>query len=108
MLLLYPLLERQPRDFELRRFCHVLKVDYDREARQATCGVYALWIDVITGEDYFQPADVVMLWPRSTMTNNHLLLTGVGIGRPYDPQTRTGVVGQEFLLPDLLRHATSS
>ena len=89
-LLLFPWLARQPR-FELRRHCHVLAVDHDSTAGRVR-GVR--YLDLSTGEEYFQPASVVVL-AGFTMTNTRLLLTG-GIGRPYEPTTASGVVGRNF------------
>lgn len=88
--LLYPWLEQQPR-FELRRFCQVLAVDYDRSAARAR-GVR--YLNLLTGEECFQPASVVVL-AAFTLANTKLLLTG-GIGRAYDPSTGEGVVGKNF------------
>jgi len=89
-LLLFPWLARQPR-FELRKHCQVLAVDYDPAAGRAR-GVR--YLDVTTGEEYFQSADAVVL-AAFTMSNTRLLLAG-GIGRAYDPATVTGVVGRNF------------
>ncbi len=88
--LLYPLLVERP-GFEIRLNCHVLGVDYDREARRAT-GVY--YVDLMTGEEYEQPAEVVVLG-AFTMSNTKLLLTS-GIGKKYDAATGEGVVGKNF------------
>lgn len=89
-LLLYPLLLSRP-NFEIRLRCHVLHVDYDRQSRRAT-GVR--YVDLMTGEEYEQPADVVVL-ASFTMSNTKLLLLA-GIGAPYDPVGKTGVVGKNF------------
>lgn len=89
-LLLYPSLRQKPR-FELRTHCHVLGVDYDRTGQRVR-GVR--YLDLMTGEDYFQPAEVVVLGAY-TMSNTKFLLMA-GIGQPYDPNTRTGVVGKNF------------
>jgi gluconate 2-dehydrogenase alpha chain len=89
-LLLYPWLSRH-KGFELRTGMHVTGIDYDRKAKRVR-GVR--YIDLRTGEEYIQPADIVVL-AAFTMTNNKLLLMS-GIGRPYDPQTRRGVVGRNF------------
>ena len=89
-LLLYPWL-RQRKGFELRSGMHVTGIDYDKHAKKVT-GVR--YVDLASGEEYVQPAEIVVL-AAFTMTNNKLLLMG-GIGRPYDPQTRRGVVGRNF------------
>jgi gluconate 2-dehydrogenase alpha chain len=88
--LLYPML-RQRKEFEARLRCHVLGLQYDKRAKRVT-GVR--YVDLVTGEEYLQPAEVVMLG-AFTMTNTKLLLTSK-IGKPYDPATRTGVVGKNF------------
>jgi len=88
--LLYPML-RQRKGFEVRLKAHVLKVIYDAKARRAT-GVQ--YVDLNTGEEIEQPADVVVL-SAFTMANTRLLLTS-GIGKPYDPVRNTGVVGKNF------------
>jgi len=88
--LLYPML-KQRKGFEIRLRTHVLGVNYDKKAKRAT-GVR--YVDLLTGQEYEQPADVVVLG-AFTMTNTKLLLMA-GIGKPYDPATRTGVVGKNF------------
>jgi gluconate 2-dehydrogenase alpha chain len=88
--LLYPML-KQRKGFEARLNCHVLGVNYDREAKRVT-GVH--YVDLLTGIEYEQPAEVVVLG-AFVMTNTKLLLTS-HIGKPYDPATNTGVVGKNF------------
>jgi gluconate 2-dehydrogenase alpha chain len=88
--LLYPVLMQRP-SFELRLRCQVTGLEYDRAGKRVT-GVH--YIDLITGVEYEQPADVVALC-AFTMTNTKLLLTE-GIGAPYNPATREGVVGKNF------------
>lgn len=88
--LLYPMLKER-KGFEIRLRCHVLGLMYDRAGKKVT-GVH--YIDLQTGQEYEQPADVVMLG-AFTMTNTKLLLTSK-IGRPYDPMRNTGVVGKNF------------
>ncbi len=88
--LLYPVLMQRP-SFELRLRTQVIGLDYDRAGKHVT-GVR--YIDLVTGEEYEQPADVVALC-AFTMTNTKLLLTA-GIGAPYNPATREGVVGKNF------------
>lgn len=89
-MLLYPWLARQ-KGFELRTGAHVTGIDYDKQSKKVT-GVR--YIDLETGEDRIQPADVVVLG-AFTMTNTQILLVS-GIGKPYDPQTRRGAVGKNF------------
>lgn len=88
--LLYPVLLERP-SFEIRLRCRVLGVDYDRQGRQVT-GVR--YLDLVTGEEFEQPADIVVL-AAFTMSNTRLLLLG-GIGTRYDPSTGTGTVGKNF------------
>jgi gluconate 2-dehydrogenase alpha chain len=88
--LLYPML-KQRKGFEIRLRSHVLSLAYDAKAKRVT-GVR--YVDLMTGQEYEQPADVVVLG-AFTMTNAKLLLMG-RIGKPYDPATRTGVVGKNF------------
>jgi gluconate 2-dehydrogenase alpha chain len=88
--LLYPLLMQRP-SFELRCRSHVLSVDYDHKSKRVQ-GVR--YLDLITGEEFEQPADIVVL-ASFTMSNTKLLLMG-RIGKPYDPKTRRGVVGKNF------------
>ena len=88
--LIYPLLRKRP-SFEVRLRSHVLDLVYDRRAKRVR-GVR--YVDLETGEEFEQPADIVVL-AAFTMTNTQLLLTSK-IGRAYDPRTRTGVVGKNF------------
>jgi gluconate 2-dehydrogenase alpha chain len=88
--LLYPML-KQRKGFEVRLRCHVLGLEHDAKGRRIT-GVR--YVDLVTGQEYLQPADVVMLG-AFTMTNTKLLLTSK-VGKPYDPRTNTGVVGKNF------------
>jgi gluconate 2-dehydrogenase alpha chain len=88
--LLYPMLLKRS-SFELRLHSHVLGIDFDKKGKQVR-GVR--YIDLLTGEEYEQPANVVVL-ASFTMSNTKYLLMS-GIGRPYDPKTGTGVVGKNF------------
>jgi gluconate 2-dehydrogenase alpha chain len=88
--LLYPMLLKR-KGFEIRLRCHVLGLRYDRQGKRVT-GVR--YVDLITGEEYEQPANVVVL-AAFTMSNTRLLLLD-RIGRPYDPLTGAGVVGKNF------------
>ncbi|HEY4342682.1 MAG TPA: GMC family oxidoreductase N-terminal domain-containing protein, partial [Steroidobacteraceae bacterium] len=88
--LLYPML-KQRKNFEVRLRSHVLGLMYDATAKKVT-GVH--YVDLVTGQEYEQPADVVMLG-AFTMTNTKLLLTS-RIGKPYDAVSNTGVVGKNF------------
>lgn len=76
-------------NFEARVGANVRRVLYKNG--KAT-GV--LYVNTLTGEEYEQPADVVVL-AAFTFTNNRLLLLS-GIGEPYDPKTRKGVIGRNY------------
>jgi len=84
---LLPILEKQT-SVALRNNCCVRKVVHDGSRAR---GVN--YVDV-GGEEYFQPADVVLLcsW---TLNNTRLLLLS-GIGEPYDPATGGGVIGRNL------------
>jgi gluconate 2-dehydrogenase alpha chain len=88
--LLYPML-KQRKGFELRLQAHVLGVNYDRHAKRVT-GVR--YVDLKSGQEYEQAAEIVVL-AAFTMTNNKLLMLD-GIGKQYDPVTGHGVVGRNF------------
>lgn len=88
--LLYPMLKERA-NFEVRLHCHVLGLQYDAKGKKVL-GVR--YVDLLTGEEYLQPADVVLLG-AFTMSNTKLLLTS-RIGKPYDPVSNTGVVGKNF------------
>ena len=88
--LLYPVLSAR-KNFEIRMQCRVTGVDYDRNAKRATSVRY---VDMVTGAEYEQPADVVVL-AAFTMSNTKFLLLS-GIGQAYSPVTGEGVVGRNF------------
>lgn len=76
-------------NFEIRPHSEVRRILYSNG--KAT-GV--LYTDLTTGEEFEQPADVVVL-SGYVFTNVRLLLLS-GIGRPYDPNTGTGVIGKNY------------
>lgn len=78
-------------NFELRTRANVRRVLYDEDNNRATGVMYT---DETTGEDFEQPADVVVL-AAFAFTNNRLLLLSE-IGETYDPETREGVIGRSF------------
>ena len=88
--LLYPLLATRP-SFELRLQSHVVGIEYDKHAKRAR-GVR--YIDLQSGEEFIQPADVVVL--GAFMTGNTQLLLNSKIGTPYDVKSGRGVVGKSF------------
>ena len=77
--------------FEIRLGCHVLGLDYDRPAKRVA-GVR--YVDLVTGEEYEQSAEVVVL-AAFTMTNTRFAALS-RIGAPYDPVNDRGVVGKNF------------
>ncbi|MET0365808.1 MAG: GMC family oxidoreductase [Sphingobium sp.] len=77
--------------FTLRAGAYVKDVVYDRRARKAT-GVR--YVDTRTGEEYEQPASIVIL--GGYVFTNTLLMLVSGIGRPYDPATGKGAVGRNY------------
>ena len=85
---LHPVLLNDPR-FELRDMAHVKQLVYDKAARKVTAVRY---VDVRTGVEYEQPADLVALC--AYVFNNTLLMLYSGIGTPYDPANGTGTVGK--------------
>jgi len=84
-----PVLMRKP-NFTLRTGCDVLKVNVDNTGKRATGVTY---VDA-QGEEWEQPAELVILCAFAHH-NPHLLLVS-GIGTPYDPTTGTGVVGKNY------------
>ncbi|WP_146553346.1 GMC family oxidoreductase [Rummeliibacillus sp. SL167] len=52
------------------------------------------YIDTVTGEEYIQPADIVVL--TSYMMNNAKLLMVSNIGTMYNPETGKGTLGRNY------------
>ena len=77
--------------FELRTNTWVTKVITDSTGTKATGVQYT---HVLTGEEYFQPAQMVILCAFS-FNNVHLMLTS-GIGKVYNPQTGEGLIGKNY------------
>ena len=77
-------------NFEMRPLCNVIKVNKDSTGKQATGVTY---IDA-RGQTVEQPANIVVL--ATYCFNNTRLLLLSGIGKPYDPQAGTGVVGRNY------------
>lgn len=76
-------------NFELRTDANVVEILHDDN--KAT-GVR--YVDVKTGEEFIQPADVVVL--TSYVLNNTRLLLLSELGKPYDPKSNTGVIGKNY------------
>jgi gluconate 2-dehydrogenase alpha chain len=84
-----PILVDRP-NLEVRTNAYVTKVLTDTTAKRATGVVY---VDA-KGEEFEQPADLVVL-SAFQMHNVRLLLLSK-IGKPYDPDTGQGVVGKNY------------
>ena len=76
-------------NFELRTEAYVRRVLKD--GNKAT-GV--MYVDTKTGQEFEQPADVVVL-SGFTFTNNRLLMLSE-LGKPYNPKTGEGVIGRNL------------
>jgi gluconate 2-dehydrogenase alpha chain len=85
-----PVAMRNP-NVELRTYSWVTKVLKDSTGKKAT-GVQ--YVNTLTGEEMEQPADLVIL-AGYILSNVHLMLLS-GIGKPYDSQTQTGVIGKNY------------
>jgi gluconate 2-dehydrogenase alpha chain len=85
-----PLLRQDPK-FTLRSRAWVSRLLYDKAAKKVTGVVYT---DTRNGEEYEQPADIVVL--SAYVFGNVSLLFHSGIGEPYDPATGKGVVGRNY------------
>ena len=84
-----PVLVRKP-NFSARTNCEVLKINTDSSGKRAT-GV--TFVDS-SGEEWEQPAELVILAAFSLF--NVQLLLHSGIGRPYDPISQKGVIGRNY------------
>ncbi|PFO07870.1 GMC family oxidoreductase [Bacillus sp. AFS076308] len=76
-------------NFEIRTHSNVRRI---LKTGDKATGV--LYTDVTTGEEIEQPADIVVV--TSYVFNNIRLLLMSGIGKPYDPNTGTGVIGKNY------------
>jgi gluconate 2-dehydrogenase alpha chain len=84
-----PALVREP-TFEARTECEVTKVNLASDGKTATGVTY---VDA-SGEEWEQPADVVLLCAYALFNVRLLLLSR--IGQPYDPGRDEGVVGRNY------------
>jgi gluconate 2-dehydrogenase alpha chain len=84
-----PYLLRKP-NFRLQTESEVLRVELTPDRKRATGVTYVN----SAGEEFFQPAEIVVL-SAYVLHNVHLLLLS-GIGVPYDPKTGQGVVGKNY------------
>jgi gluconate 2-dehydrogenase alpha chain len=84
-----PVLVRKS-NFSARDNSEVTRINVDSSGKRAT-GV--TFVDD-SGEEWEQPADLVIL-SAYTIFNVQLLLLS-GIGKPYDPNSNSGVIGRNF------------
>ncbi len=77
-------------NFALRTESEVLKVETTGDGKRATGVTYIN----NAGEEFFQPAEMVIL-SAYVLQNVRLMLLSK-IGRPYDPASGTGVVGKNY------------
>jgi len=85
-----PIAMRNP-NFELRTHSWVTKVLKDSDGKRVTGVAYT---NVLTGEEFEQPAGMVLLCAYA-INNVHLVLLS-GIGQPYDPVAQKGVIGKNY------------
>jgi gluconate 2-dehydrogenase alpha chain len=84
-----PALVREP-TFEARTDSEVTKVNLSNDGKTATSVTY---VD-LNGEEWEQPADLVLVCAYSLFNVRLLLLSG--IGKPYDQARDEGVVGRNY------------
>jgi gluconate 2-dehydrogenase alpha chain len=84
-----PALIRKP-NFEMRTECEVTRINLDNTGKRATGVTY---VDT-SGEEWEQPADLVLLCAFQLFNVQLLLLSG--IGTVYDPQSGKGQIGRNF------------
>ena len=84
-----PALLRFP-NFSVQTESEVTKINLDSTGKRATGVTY---VDT-SGEEWEQPADIVLLCAYSLFNVQLMLLSG--IGKPYDSLTGTGVVGRNY------------
>src|ERR1700716_2555558 len=85
-----PIAMRNP-NFELRTHSWVTKVLKDSDGKKVTGVTYT---NVLNGEEFEQPAGMVLLCAYA-INNVHLMLLS-GIGEPYDPVAQKGVIGKNY------------
>src|SRR5712671_1896434 len=85
-----PIAMKNP-NFELRTHSWVTKVLKDSDGKRVTGVTYT---NVLNGEEFEQPANIVLLCAYA-INNVHLMLLS-GIGAPYDPASGNGVVGKNY------------
>ena len=85
-----PIAMRNP-NFELRTHSWVTNVLKDNDGKRVTGVTYT---NVLNGEEFEQPATMVLLCAYA-INNVHLMLLS-GIGTPYDPVAQKGVIGKNY------------
>ncbi len=85
-----PVAMRNP-NFELRTHSWVTRIMKDSDGKKVTGVTYT---NVLNGEEFEQPAGIVLLCAYA-INNVHLMLLS-GIGEPYDPVAQTGVIGKNY------------
>ncbi|MGN6390449.1 MAG: GMC family oxidoreductase, partial [Burkholderiaceae bacterium] len=78
------------KNFTLRTQCHVLRINVDKQSGQATGVTYVNG----EGQEFEQPARMVILGGFALNNVRMLLLSGIGM--PYDPATGKGNVGRNY------------
>ncbi|MBT2605788.1 GMC family oxidoreductase [Bacillus sp. ISL-53] len=76
-------------NLDLRTYSNVTRILND-----GTKATGVIYVDTFTGEEFEQPAEVVVL--ASYVFNNVRLLLNSNLGIPYDPKTRNGVIGKNY------------
>ena len=85
-----PIAMRNP-NFELRTNMWVTRVNKDSTGKKVTGVTY---INTLNGEEFEQPAGMVILTAYA-INNVHIMLLSQ-IGQPYDPVSQKGVVGKNY------------
>jgi gluconate 2-dehydrogenase alpha chain len=86
---LLPVLVRET-NFEARTQCEVTRINLDQSGTHATGVTY---VDT-SGNEWEQPAEIVLLCAFQLFNVQLLLLSG--IGKPYDVNTGKGAIGRNF------------
>jgi gluconate 2-dehydrogenase alpha chain len=77
-------------NFTLKTESEVLRVELTPDRKRATGVSYV----TSAGEEFFQPAEIVVLSAYVLHNVRLMLLSGIGV--PYDPKTGEGVVGKNY------------
>ena len=79
------------KNFELRTYAYVKELVYDKQAKKVKAVRY---VDTRSGEEFEQPAQLILL--GAYVFNNVLLMGMAGIGEQYDPATGKGTIGKNY------------